>query len=227
VDESSPLSDNAAFVESLYIEFLKRAGDTTVPAAAGNWVTGLNHNTITPAQVVSSLIHSSEGLGLLLDGLYLKVLGRIADSGGRNSFINFLQKGGTVEQVISIMMTSAEYNRLTGSDGGFLHSLYIRLLGRMATSSEIATGMSNLQTMGRAGVVNALLKSTEFRTDVVQQIYGFNLAPPASVVSLLPPLPHRTTDAATTDVNGLVVSTQDILTLDFSFAASGESFTDG
>ncbi|HEV3079935.1 MAG TPA: hypothetical protein VGY66_09155 [Gemmataceae bacterium] len=227
VDESSPLTGNAAFVETLYIDFLKRAGNTTSSTDAGAWVTALNNHTLTQTGVANSIIRSTEALGLLLDGLYVKVLNRLPDVGGRNSFINLLQNGGTIEQVINTMVTAPEFNVLTGTDSGFVQGLYSRLLGRVGSNAEIAGWVSQLPTLGRSGVANAILKSAEFRTDVVRQFYGFSPAALSSVASLFPPLLHRTTAPTAAELNGWVNSTSDLLTIEVTIAGTGEFFTNG
>src|SRR5262249_26839082 len=45
VDVSGNLTGNAAFVQSLYVQFLRRAGDLNNPQDAGLWVNLLNHGT--------------------------------------------------------------------------------------------------------------------------------------------------------------------------------------
>ena len=110
-----------------------------------------------------------------MDGLYLKLLNRPSDSGGRTSFVNVLQHGGTVEQVISAMVASPEYSTLTGgTDAGFVQSLYSKLLGRVASPGEVAGWVSVVPSLGRSGVANAFLRSGEFRFDVVLRDEIFN-----------------------------------------------------
>jgi hypothetical protein len=71
-------------------------------------------------------------------------------------------------------------------------------------------------------VVGALLQSTEFRADVVQESYGFTYALSASVVSTIPNLLHRSTAPTAAEINGWVFSGLDILTLKISLAESPE-----
>src|SRR5205085_5772716 len=123
--------------------------------------------------------------------LYLKILGRAPDPGGRSGLVNFLQHGGTVEQAAAVLASSQEFNMLTGSDGGFVQGLYVRLLGRIGSNGEVATWIAALPNLGRMGVAGAILNSAEFRADVVQQLYGFTPAAFSSVASLFPSLLHR------------------------------------
>jgi Domain of unknown function (DUF4214) len=227
VNESSPLTGNAAFVETLYIDFLKRAGNTASASDAGSWVTALDNHTATQAAVAAGIIRSGEALGLLVDGLFLKVLGRRSDPSGRNSFINMLQNGATVEQVIVNMVTSPEFNTLTGSDAGFVQALYVRLLGRIGSNAEVAGWVNALHSTTRASVANAFLRSDEFRGDVVQQFYGFSQAALSSVASLFPPLLHRTAAPTAPELSGWVNSSLDILSIEVAFASTGEFFVAG
>jgi hypothetical protein len=221
---ATALSANAAFVDVLYEDFLKRPGDTTSANDAGGWVALLNGAT-PPATVAGAIIRSAEALGLVVDGLYLKVLGRVSDPAGRAAFVSFLQNGGTLEQAVTGMMSSPEFNGLTGSDGGFVEALYLRVLGRNGSGSEVSGWLGMLPNLGRAGVANAFVKSSEFRTDVVQALYGTAMAATVSVASLVPNMLHR--NASPMEVNGWVNSAFDIDTIVLSFAVTGEFFNNG
>jgi hypothetical protein len=224
VDSSNALTGNAAFVASLYNDVLHRAGDTTNPQDAGSWISALNANTLTPSAVASAVARSGEALGVLVDGLYLKLLNRASDPTGRASFINLLQTGGTVEQAIIMFVASGEYASRYSADSAFVQSLYNKLLGRVGSSAEVNSWVSGLQTGGltRAAVGNGFVASGEFRSDVVEELYGFTLAPLASVASLFPNLLHRAAAPTSAEVSGWVNSGFDILTIEVNFAASGE-----
>ena len=221
---ATALSANAAFVDVLYADFLKRPGNISSPSDAGSWVTMLNGGA-SPASVANGIIRSGEALGLVVDGLYLKVLGRTADPAGRAAFVSFLQNGGTIEQAIVGLVNSPEYLALTGSPGGFVEGLYVRVLGRTGGSSEVSGWLSQLPNLGLAGVASAIVHSSEFHADVVQALYGSATAATVSVDSVVPDLLHR--HASTTEVSGWVDSGLDIATIAQAFAATGEFFTSG
>ena len=166
-------------------------------------------------------------MGILVDGLYEKLLGRPSDAPGRTYFINLIQGGGTVELAISQMVSGSEFANLTLTDANFVQTLYNKVLGRTANSSEVSYWVAQLPNLGRAGVANTILGGSEFRQDVVQELYGFQLAPVLSVVDLLLPLLHRTTAPVMGDVNYWANSTQDLLTMMTGFAGTGEFFTKG
>jgi hypothetical protein len=222
VDLSNPLTASAAFVETLYVDLLRRAGNTTSSSDAGFWVSQLAGGMMTPSGVAADIIRSPEAVGLLVDGLYLNLLGRASDAGGRAFFASMLQGGAPLEQVIAIMVGSPEFATLTGSGAAFVQSLYSKLLGRTAGSSEIAFWMSALPSMGRTGVASGFTTSPEFRSDIVQQLYAFTSAPAASVVSLSPGLLHRTSAPTAAEVSFWVSSGGDALTTAVGVAASAE-----
>jgi Domain of unknown function (DUF4214) len=116
---------------------------------------------------------------------------------------------------------------LTGSNGGFVQSLYVRLLGRTGSNSEVASWVNALPRLGRIGVANAILSSLEFRADVVHQLYGFTPAAFPSVASLLPPLLHRTSAPTAAEVNAWANSSLAILSIAVAFAGSSEFFANG
>jgi hypothetical protein len=227
VDTSSALSGNAAFVETLYQTFLKRTTDTSPGGEAGGWVNALNNGILTPAAVAQGISHSQEALGLLVDGLYLKILGRQSDPGGRAAFVGFLANGGTVEQATTMMMTSPEYVAEAGSDIAFVQSLYTKLLGRIGSSAEVTGWAAALAGIGRAAVINGFLSSAEYRSDVVQQLYGFTPAPAVSEASLFSPVLHRTSAPAAAEINAWVNSPLDTLAIETVIAGSNEFFANG
>jgi hypothetical protein len=227
VDKTGILSPNAAFVETLYQTLLKRTGDTSSAADAGGWVSLLDKGTLTQAAVAQAISHSPEALGLVVDGLYLKVLGRTADAAGRAAFVNLLANGGTLEQATAALMSSPEYVGMAGSDAGFVQSLYSKLLGRMGSSADVAAWVQALHGAGRAAVINGFLSSAEYRGDVVQQLYGFTLAPPVSEASLFNPVLHRTAAPMPGEVSGWVNSPLDILAIETAMVGSGEFYSNG
>jgi hypothetical protein len=227
LDLGNPLTGNAAFVADLYEDFLRRAADTTSASDALPIVNALNAGSVTPAQVAAAIARSGEALGVVVDGLYQKLLGRAADPTGRAGFVSLLQGGGTLEQVVAFLVTSGEYAAAVGgTDFGFVQSLYTKLLGRQAANSEIPGWLGLLPSIGRAGVANAILASAEFRGAVVRQFYGTTAAPAVSITSLLPALLHRATVSAV-EVNGWVGSGLDLLTIEVMFAQTTDYFTAG
>jgi hypothetical protein len=226
IDESNNLTGNAAFVAALYADLLKRAGDTSSATDAGGLIAALNTGALTQAAAASALVHSAEALGVQVDGLYLKLLGRPSDPTGRAGFVSFLQHGGTVEQAIVLMVASPEYAALNGSDAGFVQSLYTNLLGRAGSDAEVAGVQAVLPFVGRANSAAAFLRTTEFRTDMVDQFYNATPAP-TSIAALFPPLLHRPAPATTAEISGWVFSGLSLLDIETAFVSSSEFFVNG
>jgi hypothetical protein len=198
------LTPQQRFVQALYLDFLHRAGDLNNPNDAGAWGTALSRGM--PAATVANLVaRSLEALGVDVDGLYHRFLGRDADSAGRAAFVGYLQAGGTLEGVSQAMLASSEYqSHFPGDD--FVQSLYRNLLQRTGSSAEVNSLVALLSQLGRAGVVQGFLSSPEFRAGEVGDDYAQLL--------------HRTSSAA--EVNSWVGSGLDLLAIDTLFAASPE-----
>jgi hypothetical protein len=230
VDSTNALTGNAAFVAALYDDVLRRAGDTSNPMDAGGFIAALNANppTKTTATVASQVVLSGEGLGLVVNGLYLDLLGRSSDAGGQAGFVSLLQNGGTLEQAVNMIVTSPEYRGRFGADAAFVQSLYTGLLGRPGSSAEVAGWVNALEAppgmggMTRSMVATAFLTSPEFRGDVVQAMYGFSLAAPVAVPGLFPNLLHRVAAPGTAEINGWVNSGMDVLAIEAAIAGGSE-----
>jgi parallel beta-helix repeat protein len=204
---SLPLSANVRFVEALYVDFLHRTGDFSNPKDAGAWVTLLDNGT--PAATVANLIaRSGEALGVDVDGLYQRFLGRASDPTGRAVFVAYLQAGGTLEGVSAAMLASAEYQSHFATDSSFVQSLYHNVLNRTGSNAEIGAWLAVLPQLGRPGVAQDFLLSQEYRAGEVGNDY----------TQLL----HRT--PSTAEVNFWAGSGLDLLTIDTLFAASPEFY---
>jgi hypothetical protein len=205
VNGSNYLGGNAAYVESLYLDFLHRTGNVNDPNDAGGWLSQLNQGM--PATTVANAIaRSPEALGIDVDGLYHRYLGRDADPAGRASFVAYLETGGTLEGVSQTMLASAEYASRFPTDSSFVESLYENLLHRTASSAEINGWSAALPQLGRAGVVQGFLLSQEFRDAEVNDDYSQFLR----------------RGAAQGEVDGWVGSGLDLLSMDIYIAASPE-----
>jgi hypothetical protein len=186
VDTSNSLLSNAsissppAFVQTLYLDDLGRLASTS---EINGWVSVFNANG--QDAVVQGIYFSSESLGRIVDSFYLRFLGRQSDTAGRAGWISFLQNGGTEEQMESLFLTSPEY--LAHIDTDFVQSLYINILGRTGSSSELAFWNNQLQTLGLLGVANGFTGSTENRQNTVIADYETYLyrAPSSSEESFL------------------------------------------
>jgi len=226
--ETQALTGTAAFVAALYRDFLHRNADLNNPLGAGSWLAQLNSNALTDQQVATMIAHSPEALTIVVNGLYAKLLNRQADPVGQTAFVNFLVNGGTEEQVIVTIVSSPEFNALTGGTAtGFVQALYNKLLGRNGTTAEVAAWVAQLQTYSEVAVAGAFATSTEYLTDEVEEMYGFTPAPAGSVASLLPNLLHRSQAPTGAEIGGWVNSltaSANILAVEEMIAGSTEYF---
>src|SRR5262249_11113258 len=140
IDVTNTLSNQRAFVQALYNELLGRTGSLS---ELDGWVNILNSGG-QPA-VVNGILRSTESLGRIVDSFYLRFLGRTSDTAGRNGWINFLKNGGTLEAMTTAFVTSTEYINRINVD--YVQSLYINILGRTGSQTELAGWNNNIQTL--------------------------------------------------------------------------------
>jgi hypothetical protein len=208
---ATQLTADQAYVQTLYNHFLGRSG--TVDELNG-WVTVLQ--TAGRTAVDNAIFHSPEGLGHVVDAFYLHYLQRsTAGDPGRDGWIHYLQAGHTEEDFAVALIASPEYlDRVRGTFGGidssFVESLYNKVLGHNGSAADVAGWVSQLPTLGRAGVARSFLGSSDYRTTVVQSYY----------LDLL----HRASLPAASEVNGWVNSGLDLLTIEFVFAITPEFY---
>jgi hypothetical protein len=203
---TNPLTGNAAYVETLYLDLLHRTAHLNVANYdATGWVYLLDHGT-PAAAVASAIAHSPEALGVAVDGLYHRFLGRDADPAGRAGMVNYLLAGGTLEGVSQVLLASPDYQSHFHTDTDFVQSLFQNLLHRTGNNAEVGAWVSVLPQLGRAGVAQQFLASPEFRALEVTDDYAWFLrrAP------------------VTAEVSAWVGSGMDLLTMDALFAASPE-----
>jgi hypothetical protein len=174
---STQLSQTQAFVQGLYNDLLGRTGSL---AEIDMWVN--LYNAQGQAAVANGILRSSEALGRVVDSFYIRFLGRQSDAAGRAAWINTLQHGSTLESVETGFLTSPEY--LGYIDTDFVQSLYINLLGRTGSASELAAWNSQIQTLGLAGIANSFLTSQEFRADNVNADFASFIHSPPSATQL-------------------------------------------
>jgi hypothetical protein len=199
-----PLSDQRAFVQTLYNEALGRTGAL---AELDLWINLLN--TQGQAAVANGILHSTEALGHIVDSFYLRFLGRQSEAGGKAEWIIFLQQGGTLEAVESLFLTSPEYINHINVD--FVQSLYLNLLGRSGSREELAGWNNNIQSLGLAGVASAFVQSSECRLSALRSYFQTFL--------------HRT--PTNEELTSLANSSLDLLALEEFVLSSQEFFVNG
>jgi hypothetical protein len=171
VQAGQPLLGNAAFVETLYLHFLHRPGDTTSLADAGGWVSLLN-NGFSPQKVIDGITRSQEAYLYQANESYWKYLGRQADNTELTNAATWLGSGGTLEALATSLLASKEFQARYVSNDDFVRQLYFDLLGRPASKDEISGWTTQLQQgLTRDAVASQFLGSKEYRQDVMTDYY--------------------------------------------------------
>ena len=154
-----PLADPVVFVRQQYRDFLGRSPEST---ALNYWVNQLNAGTATRAQVIQTLMNSTEFQGRFgpLVRLYTAYFRRVPDYGGLMYWFNAMYPssgGGTsLAQVSQAFVQSQEFIGTYGAldNAGFVNLVYQNVLGRTAEPAgftywlgELNRGMSRGQMM--------------------------------------------------------------------------------
>jgi hypothetical protein len=206
-------TSSSAFIEEMYEERLGRLANQS---ELSFWIKVMQ---ASGRQAVAIGIEDSlEARANLVKNLYLHYLGRATVNGEEQGWVRLLMNGETEEQVIAGILSSSEFyaraQTLVSSgtpDQRFVQGLYLVVLNRSATSSEVSSWVSRLPTLGRFGVALGFLESAEFRDAVITAYY----------VELLQRPP---------DSQGLSAwqgSGQGLGQIRLNFEASGEYFANG
>lgn len=207
------LTGNAAFVQTLYVHFLHRAGDINSLADAGGFVSQLDAGA-DPNMVINAIARSFEAYAWQANEMYWRYLHREGDAAGVTGFANWMMGGATLEAVAAAMLGSAEYKMQFTNDTDYVESLYTGLLGRQGSPAEVNGYLSQMQQgVSRETVALMFLGSAEYRGRVVGSYYGDLL--------------HRTGSPDPNEVAGWVNQPLDALSIALAFAGSKEFYTNG
>ncbi len=212
------LSAQERFVQAVYLDDLHRAGTV---AELDSWVALFSSAGLSQMQaqaaIAASIAHSAEGRDNLVRSWYQTFLGRAAQGGEEQGFVNALLSGQSEELVLSDILVSTEFNARAQTLGGatadqnFVGALYKLLLNRSASSGELSAGAAELAAVGQQSVALGVLQSAEFRQDQFEGYYNALL--------------HRPSDQPS--LNSWVFSNLDIDTVRIDFEASAEFFNVG
>jgi hypothetical protein len=226
VTAANGLTANQQFIQSLYNDLLGRSGSIS---ELNFWV------NLLPSQgrtgVARSIVNSGETQGDLVDVIFGRMLGRVADPSGRAFWINFLRNGGTLEGVLAGFAGSAEFivrqNILIGGSDprvNFVEGLYAVLLNRAASFSEASFWVNVLGTQGATAVGRGIANSQEFRVAAVRTFYGDPTQVPFPSQPFFPNLLQRTTQPNPSEIFGWTSSSNDLITILVDIAGSQEYF---
>jgi hypothetical protein len=182
VNTTNTGTGNTGFVTQLYIDLLGRQPDTV---GLAGWVGALNTNSLTRMQVSFEFLTSLEYRVKQLNQYYATYLHRAVDPIGQVSWLNFLNQGNTLQQVVVGILGSPEYfqTRGGGTNNGWLTAVYHDVLGRTVDASGQATWTAALtQGSSLSAVAQTILGSVESDTLIIKGWYNqfLNRNPDAS-----------------------------------------------
>jgi hypothetical protein len=231
-DVSGALDANRSFIANLYRDYLKRTASDSELTMWANALASMGRTG-----VASGIIRSGEADMRLVEVLYRKILGREADASGEAACVGLLQNGGTEEQVEAGLLASGEFaaraNLLASNPASpnvnYVEALYNLILARGATGAEIDQWAAALPSMTRSGVAASFLRSGEFRSPWVFELYvhSWDLEQYPLIGMLAPNLLHRSTPPPSSEYSGWFMSSLDLLSIETLIASSQEAFNDG
>jgi hypothetical protein len=157
---------NQRFVIQLYEDLLGRPPDRQ----ALDTVTGvLDQGKITRATAAQFVTSSFEYKAVRINQIYGQLLGkdptgnpRVADGPAQTAFINFLNHGGKMEDVIRTVLASQEYFTNHGStNDGFVSGAYMDILGRPADDVGKSQALAKLSINGTRDQLAATLIASD------------------------------------------------------------------
>jgi hypothetical protein len=158
------------FVQALYKAEVGRTGSA---AEVASWVNVLGGSG-GQAAVVAGIVNSTEARARVVTGWYQTYLGRSPSATEVSAQVTALASQ-TEEQVLSGILGSTEFFSRAQSlgfngtaDQKYVQALYQALLGRVPSSTELASQVGALQQVGRPALALSILKSTEYRANVVR-----------------------------------------------------------
>jgi hypothetical protein len=167
------LAASRKFVQALYTDELGRSAS---PTEVSFWVNVLGGPGGQSA-VVSGIVNSAEARGRVVTGWYQTYLGRNPSANETSFWANVLGSQ-TEEQALSGIVGSTEFfgRAQTLGYGGtanqnYVSALYQSLLGRTASSAEVDAQVAQLQQVGQQALALSILKSVEYRANVVRGYY--------------------------------------------------------
>jgi hypothetical protein len=158
----------SAYIRSLYETILGRAGSASEVAA---WAGSLGAGMTRP-QIAEAFVNSFEHRSDEVDTYYQEFLHRAADAGSI-VWTDELMAGVSEANVVQGILDSPEYQSAHLTPYLFVSDLYIDVLGRQGSASEIAAWQSALASgMSRQALVASIVGSTEAVDQVVESDYA-------------------------------------------------------
>ncbi len=166
---SLPGTPNQQFVQQAYLDLLGRAAD---PNGLAAWSGLLDQGQATRAQVALGIEGSPESHSLVVEALFVQILHRTVDVATDEGLTNFLNSGGTAQQVALALLNSPEYVTDNGNTAsGFVTGLYRDLLHRSPDTGDQYWIQAIDNGSSMAAVAAAFLASSESDQDVIDGFF--------------------------------------------------------
>lgn len=218
---AAPLPDPVdTFVPALYTDFLGRsAGAAEVPL----WRQLLVGGGAGP--VAAGVARSHESLTRIVAAVYDYFLGRQAGSAEAAVWVDQVEHHGlSVEGLVVAFVSGPEFTASHATNDGFIRSLGTLLLCRNLSDGEVSSLDGVVSANGRTALAAAFVSGGEFRTNVVQTLYGTRPAGTPPRLPFVPNLLHRPTPATAAEADVWERSGLDVLGLTVAIASGAEYF---
>jgi hypothetical protein len=161
------LDPNHAFVQNLYLTLLGKAGDLTPGGEIDQWVAKLPK--LGRKGVAKAIMNSDAALGRVVDKVFSDYLGRNATATEMTTWVGLLKKGLTLSRFESKILSLPEYMSRINTD--YVQSLYLNVLHRPATATELAKGYAQLPSLGLRGFADTITGGKLHRIDFATNLY--------------------------------------------------------
>lgn len=165
-----PDGSTARYVRATSRTFL---GRDPAPTELAQHAVAIDAAAMTSAEHTRSLSQSLEWIGLTIDDLYRRALGRTADDAGRRYWRDLVVGGMRITDVGALFYGSDEFHASNGgTDEGFVDGLYRELLHRAPEAAGAAHWQDQLRSgISRVAVAASFYASPESRRDRVTTLY--------------------------------------------------------
>jgi len=164
---SNPLDPNHAYVQSLFLELLGRAGDPATGGEIDQWVSQLAKKG--NRGVAKAILFSDESVGRIVNDVFTEFLDRNPDATELAKYSKQLKSGKDITRVEASILGSVEFVGRISTD--FVQALYLDVLNRPATSVEVTKAYKSLPTLGLKGLAAKIAGSKERRLDFAEDLY--------------------------------------------------------
>lgn len=166
---STVRSANANFVTAGFATFLDREPSST---ERSSWIQRMNDGAGRTV-LTNALSRTDEWIGIEVEKLYEKALGRHSDAAGREYWIGLIRDGMSVTRAGSSFFSSAEFYQRSGStDRGFVSELYRKILLREPDAAGLDHWVGKLaKGASRGSVARGFYDAIESRNQRVHGLY--------------------------------------------------------